>query len=128
MAGAVYKGFRSLVTLRNRCHNCERPIAAAHGIYSYLVFPLRMHLGEFLRQVALNKLRRVRTEGLGGVMETARIEFEPFINEKDRQFIVNGVDKYNISATSLPDYFPVNFILRGEHLGRLAAGDTSVGR
>jgi GNAT superfamily N-acetyltransferase len=47
-------------------------------------------------------------------METARIEFEPFINEGARQFIVNGVDKYNIAATSLPDYFPVNFVLRGE--------------
>jgi GNAT superfamily N-acetyltransferase len=31
-----------------------------------------------------------------------------------RQFIVNGVDKYNIAATSLPDYFPFNFVLRGE--------------
>jgi len=47
-------------------------------------------------------------------METARIEFEPFINEGARQFIVNGVDKYNITVTSLPDYFPVNFVLRGE--------------
>jgi GNAT superfamily N-acetyltransferase len=47
-------------------------------------------------------------------METARIEFEPFINERARQFIVNSVDNYNIAATSLPNYFPVNFILRGE--------------
>ena len=47
-------------------------------------------------------------------METARIEFEPFIDEGARQFIVNGVDNYNIAATSLPDYFPVNFVLRGE--------------
>lgn len=46
-------------------------------------------------------------------------------------------DNYNIAATSLPDYFPINFVLRGErgdvlggilgHLGRLAAGDVSVG-
>jgi GNAT superfamily N-acetyltransferase len=27
---------------------------------------------------------------------------------------VNGVDNYNIAATSFPDYFPVNFVLRGE--------------
>ena len=43
-----------------------------------------------------------------------RIEFEPFIDEGARQFIVHGVDNYNIAATSLPDYFPVNFVLRGE--------------
>ena len=48
-------------------------------------------------------------------MQAVRIEFEPFINEGARQFIVNGVDYYNIAATGLPDYFPVNFVLRGEH-------------
>ena len=47
-------------------------------------------------------------------METMRIEFEPFIDERARQFIVNGVDNHNITATSLPDYFPINFVLRGE--------------
>ena len=47
-------------------------------------------------------------------MEAVRIEFEPFINEGARQFIVSGVDYYNIAATGLPDYFPVNFVLRGE--------------
>jgi len=47
-------------------------------------------------------------------MQTVRIEFEPFLNEAARQFIVNGVDGYNIVTTSLPDYFPVNFVLRGE--------------
>jgi GNAT superfamily N-acetyltransferase len=48
-------------------------------------------------------------------METVRINFEPFINEGARQFIVNGVDNYNIAVTRLPDHFPVNFVLRGEH-------------
>ena len=48
-------------------------------------------------------------------MAATRIEFEPFIDEVSRQFIVNGVDYYNIGVTSSPDYFPVNFILRGEH-------------
>jgi len=47
-------------------------------------------------------------------MVALRIGFEPFIDEAARQFIVNGVDYYNIAATSLPDYFPVNFVLRGE--------------
>lgn len=48
-------------------------------------------------------------------MEAVRIEFEPFIEEGARQFIMNGVDYYNIAATSLPNYFPVNFVLCGEH-------------
>jgi GNAT superfamily N-acetyltransferase len=43
-----------------------------------------------------------------------RIDFEPFINDKERQCIVDGVDHYNIATTNLPNYFPVNFILRGE--------------
>ena len=47
-------------------------------------------------------------------METMQIEFEPFIDERARQFIVNGLDNYNIAATCLPDYFPINFVLRGE--------------
>ena len=46
-------------------------------------------------------------------METVRIEFEPFIGEAARQFIVNGLDMHNIAATGLPDYCPVNFVLRG---------------
>lgn len=50
-------------------------------------------------------------------METVRIEFEPFLNEGARQFIVDGVDNYNIAATSVPGYFPVNFVLRGDVLG-----------
>jgi GNAT superfamily N-acetyltransferase len=47
-------------------------------------------------------------------MEKMSIEFEPFIDEQARQFVVNGVDHYNIGVTNLPDYFPVNFVLRGE--------------
>lgn len=34
---------------------------------------------------------------------------------------MNGVDGYNIATTSLPDYFPVNFVLRGER-GDLLGG------
>ena len=47
-------------------------------------------------------------------MEKMRIAFEPFIDDAAREFIVNGVDFYNIGVTNLPDYFPVNFVLRGE--------------
>ncbi len=54
-------------------------------------------------------------------MEAARIAFEPFIDEGARQFIVNGVDAYNIAATGLPEYFPVNLTLRGER-GDLLGG------
>ena len=48
-------------------------------------------------------------------MESVRIEFEPFIADGVRQFIVNGIDSYNIAVTNLPAYFPVNFVLRGAH-------------
>ena len=47
-------------------------------------------------------------------MEKARLEFEPFIDEGVRGFIVNGVDNYNIAATGMAAYFPVNFVLRSE--------------
>jgi hypothetical protein len=72
-------------------------------------------------------------------MEALRIEFVPFIDEGVRQFIISGIDYYSIAATGLPNYFPINFVLRAERgdvlggllghaLGRLAAGDSSVGR
>jgi GNAT superfamily N-acetyltransferase len=48
------------------------------------------------------------------MMETTRIEFAPFINDAEREFVVNGVDNHNIASTGLPGYFPVNFVLRGE--------------
>jgi hypothetical protein len=44
-----------------------------------------------------------------GVLEAVRVEFEPFIDERVRQFIINGIDYYSVSATSLPDYLPINF-------------------
>jgi len=47
-------------------------------------------------------------------MAAVRIEFEPFIDAAARQFIVNAVDYHSIAATGLPDYFPVNFVLRGQ--------------
>jgi ribosomal protein S18 acetylase RimI-like enzyme len=47
-------------------------------------------------------------------MAMARIEFEPFMDEAVRLFIVSGLDYSNIAATGLPGYFPVNFVLRGE--------------
>ena len=55
-------------------------------------------------------------------METLRVELEPFIDERVRQFIVNGIDYYSIAATGLPNYLPINFVLRadrGDVLGGL---------
>jgi GNAT superfamily N-acetyltransferase/catechol 2,3-dioxygenase-like lactoylglutathione lyase family enzyme len=58
---------------------------------------------------------RLRTgHGKGGVMDTARIEFAPVMDEATRQFIVNAVDYHSIATTGLSDWFPVNFVLRGE--------------
>ena len=42
------------------------------------------------------------------------MEFEPFIDERVRQFIISGIDYYSIAATGLPDYFPINYVLRAE--------------
>ncbi len=44
----------------------------------------------------------------------ARIAFEPFLDDDTRRYIVDGVDMYNVAVTGLPDYAPVNFVLRGE--------------
>jgi hypothetical protein len=55
-------------------------------------------------------------------METLRVEFEPLIDERVRQFIINGIDYYSIAATGLPNYLPINFVLRadrGDVLGGL---------
>jgi GNAT superfamily N-acetyltransferase len=43
-----------------------------------------------------------------------RIEFEPFMDAGVRQSIESGLDHYNIAATSLPDWHPVNYVLRSE--------------
>jgi GNAT superfamily N-acetyltransferase len=47
-------------------------------------------------------------------MEKVRLEFEPFVGDRVREFIVNGVDNHNIAATGMASYFPVNFVLRSE--------------
>ena len=55
-------------------------------------------------------------------MDDLEISFEPFVDEGARQFIVNGVDNFNIAVTGLPAYYPTNFVLRsarGEVLGGL---------
>src|SRR5579863_8479145 len=55
-------------------------------------------------------------------MDGPRIDFEPFLDEAVRRFIVDGVDNHNIAAFQLPAYFPANFVLRsagGEVLGGL---------
>lgn len=40
-----------------------------------------------------------------------RISFEPH-NDGPKQFVVNGVDNYNIATTGLPVYYPVQYYLR----------------
>jgi len=45
--------------------------------------------------------------------EKVRLEFQPFIDEQERSFIVEGVDYHNVAATGLPDWCPVNYVLRG---------------
>lgn len=47
-------------------------------------------------------------------MEKVRIEFEPFLGEAERQFIVEGVDLHNVAVSGLHDWYPANFVLRGE--------------
>ena len=50
-----------------------------------------------------------------------RISFEPH-NDGPKQFVINGVDNYNIATTGLPAYYPVQYYLRndaGEVLGGL---------
>jgi ribosomal protein S18 acetylase RimI-like enzyme len=57
-------------------------------------------------------------------MATLRAQFEPFIDEASRKFIVDGVDFHNVAATGLSAWYPVNFVLRGERgdiLGGLLA-------
>jgi GNAT superfamily N-acetyltransferase len=49
-----------------------------------------------------------------GAMEEVRLEFEPFVGDGVRGFIVNGVDNHNIATTGIASYFPVNFVLRSE--------------
>lgn len=45
-------------------------------------------------------------------MDEPSVNFEPFVDEAVRQFVVNGVDNHNIAATGMAAYFPANFILR----------------
>jgi GNAT superfamily N-acetyltransferase len=40
-----------------------------------------------------------------------RISFEPH-NDGPKQFVINGVDNYNIATTGLPAYYPVQYYLR----------------
>jgi GNAT superfamily N-acetyltransferase len=43
--------------------------------------------------------------------EELRISFEPH-NDGPKQFVVNGVDNYNIAKTGLNAYYPVQYYLR----------------
>jgi len=41
------------------------------------------------------------------------VEFQPFIEEGTRQFIVESLNFHGVATTGLPAFFPVNFVLRG---------------
>jgi len=43
-----------------------------------------------------------------------RISFEPH-NDAPKQFVINGVDNYNIATTGLSAYYPVQYFLRGKN-------------
>jgi GNAT superfamily N-acetyltransferase len=42
------------------------------------------------------------------------ISFEPH-NDAPKQFVINGVDNYNIATTGLSAYYPVQYFLRGKN-------------
>lgn len=46
-------------------------------------------------------------------MSELRISFEPH-NDDPKQFIVNGVDNFNIATTGIAAYYPVQYYLRDE--------------
>jgi GNAT superfamily N-acetyltransferase len=55
-------------------------------------------------------------------MMELHIDLEPFPSEAARQFVINGIDNYNIAITGEAAYYPANFFLkdsRGEVLGGL---------
>ena len=55
---------------------------------------------------------------------TLAVAFEPFIDERVRKFIDDGINDFNFAVTGMPEWFPANFVLRsarGEVLGGLLA-------
>ncbi|MBV9330592.1 MAG: GNAT family N-acetyltransferase [Alphaproteobacteria bacterium] len=57
-------------------------------------------------------------------MPNFRIEFEPH-NAAAREFVVNGLDNFNIARTGLPAYYPVAFFLKAQD-GEVAGGITGL--
>jgi len=54
------------------------------------------------------------TSLMNGATEAMRLEFEPFIDEKVREFIADALDYHSMAATGLRNFFPVKLVLRGE--------------
>ncbi|WP_443747131.1 GNAT family N-acetyltransferase [Asticcacaulis solisilvae] len=48
-------------------------------------------------------------------MTDITIAYEPFADADTRRFITEGVDMFNVAATGLGDYAPVNVVLRSAH-------------
>src|SRR5579864_7779061 len=55
-------------------------------------------------------------------MEAPHIEFQAFVGDAEREFIVGELNNHNVALFGLPIWYPANFILRserGEVLGGL---------
>jgi GNAT superfamily N-acetyltransferase len=55
-------------------------------------------------------------------MDEPRIEFQAFVADAERAFIVGELNNHNVAIFGLPTWYPVNYILRsarGEVLGGL---------
>ena len=47
-------------------------------------------------------------------MKTAQITFEPSLEDGVRRFIVDSLDNFNMTITGIREFFPVNFVVRGQ--------------
>ncbi len=46
-------------------------------------------------------------------MDDVAIVYEPFADADTQRFITDGVDMFNVAATGMPEYAPVNVVIRG---------------
>lgn len=47
-------------------------------------------------------------------MKTAQIAFEPSLEDDARGLIVDSLDNFNMTITGIREFFPVNFVVRGQ--------------
>jgi hypothetical protein len=53
---------------------------------------------------------------------------EPFPNEAARQFVINGIDNYNIAITGEAVHYPANFFKRSSRRGSWRSPRTDLGK